>query len=144
MAGNLFGLKFEYKFARVSDTEIFHIVPLENIDQSVDNSLLKYRNEETKQFTIRAQFDKVEYEEKLNENYEKYSPIISRQTFKDTIIDTLRSKNSENELIDFLGFEVMEFMQYIIKNREFIVALYSDFISLQKKSNVVIDKLVTT
>ena len=75
-------------------------------------------------------------------NCEKYSPFISRQAFKDTITNTLRSKNSESELIDFLGFEAIEFLEYIIENRKCIAALNSDFI-LQKKSNLVIDKLLT-
>ncbi|CAD1468704.1 unnamed protein product [Heterotrigona itama] len=85
--------------------------------QSADNSSLKYgaMYEETKPRTIRAQFDKAEYEEMLNEHYETYSPMISQQVFKNTIIDTLRSKNSES--------------------------LNSDFISLQ--GNIVMDKLAT-
>ncbi|CAD1472715.1 unnamed protein product, partial [Heterotrigona itama] len=100
LADNLFGLKFQYDCAKVSDSETSSgIVPLQVTDRQIaDNSSLKYgaMDEETKpRSTIRAQFDKAEYEEMLNEHYEKYSPMISRQAFKNTIIDTLRSKNSE-------------------------------------------------
>ncbi|KAK1132063.1 hypothetical protein K0M31_016201 [Melipona bicolor] len=107
MADNLFGLKFEYKSAGVSDSEKLHIMPVENIIQIVHNSSLKYRNEEML-LTIRTKFDKAEYEEKLNEYYEKYSPIISRRAFENTTIDKLRSKNSESELTDFLGVKTMK------------------------------------
>ncbi|KAK1137266.1 hypothetical protein K0M31_001780 [Melipona bicolor] len=143
-----------------SDAQImFEIIAIirkkfsESASRSIDNNRLaggikmaddlfglKFENEEIKSFTIKAKFDKAEYEEKLNEYYEKYSPIISRRAFKNTIIDKLRSKNSESA---YLGFGTIELTQYIIENRECIVALNSDFI-VQRKSNVVIDGLVTT
>ena len=118
-------------------------MPLKNTDQSVNNVSLKYGNEESQPFTMTAKFNKAEYEEKLNEFYEKYSPTISRQAFKKIIIETLRSKNLESELIDFLGSKkAMKFLEYIVKNRECITVLNFDFI-LQTKSNAVIHKLVT-
>ena len=66
---DLFGIKFEYKSARDSET-----------------SSLKYtRNEEMKPLTI-TKFDKVEYEEMVKEYYDYYSLTISRQTFKKIIV----------------------------------------------------------
>ena len=41
-------------------------MPVENTDQSVNNSSLKHKNEETKLLMVRAKFNKAEYEEKLN------------------------------------------------------------------------------
>ncbi|CAD1474210.1 unnamed protein product, partial [Heterotrigona itama] len=143
MIDNLLGLKFDYHSGRVSS----RIVPLEDTAHGIDESFFTNEYEETEPITITEiqtndKFDRLEYEEKLNEYYEKHSPIISRESFGNTIIDTLRRKNAESELIDFLGFEAMELMQYIIENRDCIAALNSDFTVLQKKPDLVIDELV--
>ena len=116
MPNNFFGLKFEYKSAR--DSETLHS------DQSADYRFsLKYTNEETKPLTIATKFDKVEYEEMVNEYYAYYSPDISRQSFKKTIVDKLRRRNSQSELTDFLGLEAIEFIHYIFENRDSIVQI---------------------
>ena len=121
---NLFGLKFEYKSAMESNSEK-RTVPLENTDHSVNNFSI-YKTEETKPLRITAESNRAEYLEKFNEYYEKYSPAISRERFQKTIVETLRSKNSQSELIDLIGFEAMEFLEYIIKNQESITALNFD------------------
>ena len=48
-------------------------------------------------------------------------PIISRRAFTDAVINKLRSNISQSELTDFMGLEAMEFVQYIIENRNNIV-----------------------
>ena len=63
------------------------VMPRKNIIQiGKGNSSLKCRNKEMPLRTG-TKFDKAEYEEKLNEYYEKCFPIISRQVFRNTIID---------------------------------------------------------
>ena len=100
---DLFGIKFEYKSARNSET-----------------FSLNYTNEKMKPVTI-TKFDKVEYEGMINEYYDYYSPAISRQIFKKIVIDKLRRRNSQSELTDFLGLDAIEFIHYIFENRDFIL-----------------------
>ncbi|KAK1116371.1 hypothetical protein K0M31_006902 [Melipona bicolor] len=125
---NKFGLRFEYKSARVSGSEThIHAKPVEKSIKIGGSSSLRRRNEEMEPFgaTTGPEFHKAEYEAMLNEYYEDHSPAISRQVLEASIVDTLKRNNAESELTDFLGFGAMEFIQYIIENRACIVALKS-------------------
>lgn len=135
---NLFNFKFELKPVTMRNTET-HIVPWENTDQG--NSSLQRRNEEMKPLTVKFVCDVATYEEKLNEYYEKSTPIISRQAVKDTIIEILHGQNIESDLIDFLGCDAIEFIQYIVENQKGIAALDPDF-ERRKDCSVVIEELV--
>ncbi|KAK9293440.1 hypothetical protein QLX08_011622 [Tetragonisca angustula] len=121
---SLIGLKFNYK-ERVSDSE--RTKPAENTREIVDSSL-KFKTEgmEPVGATIGPKFLNEKYEEKMDEYYKNQAPTISRQIFKRKIIDTLKSANFESELADFLGFEAIEFMEYIIQHRDSIIASDSD------------------
>ncbi|CAD1477758.1 unnamed protein product [Heterotrigona itama] len=145
-AGNLFGLKLWCRPAVALTSQAFQILHLKNTGQSVDDSSsTRRREEEMKPVMVKATFDPATYEEKLTEYYEKHSPVISRQAFKDTIIDIIQSDNSESDLFDFLGCEAIELAEYIIENREYIIASDPDLTSAvtQKKCSVVIEELLT-
>ena len=121
---SLIGLKFDYK-ERVSDSG--RTKPAENTREIVDSSL-KFKTEgmEPVGATTGPRFLNEEYEEKVDEYYKNQAPTISRQIFKRKIIDTLKSANFESELADFLGFEAIEFVEYIIEHRDSIIASDSD------------------
>lgn len=93
--------------------------------------------------TTGPKFVNEEYEEKVNEYYKNHLPIISRQKFNSTIIDTLRSANSESELADFLGFGAIELIECVIENRESIIASDSDGRLTTKSEEQQIWKAVT-
>ncbi|KAK1118387.1 hypothetical protein K0M31_015087 [Melipona bicolor] len=124
---NKFGLRFEYKSARVSESETHIHTKTENTVEIGDTCSLRWRNEEMEPFgaTTGLEFHKAVYEAMLNEYYEDHSPAISRRVLEAFIVDTLQRDNAESELTDFLGFRAMELMQYIIENRACIVALKS-------------------
>lgn len=131
---NLFGLKFVYESLRATDDEkLGTIIPAKSTDQIVDYSAMKCRSKK-RPLEMEPEFERAlaDYEEKLNEYYDKYSPIISRRAFTDAIVSKLQSNNSQSELADLIGLEAMEFIEYVIENRNSIL-LNS---RVEKKCNV--------
>ncbi|XP_043524269.1 uncharacterized protein LOC122536181 isoform X1 [Frieseomelitta varia] len=63
-----------------------------------------------------------EYEEKVDKYYKDQRPRMSPKELKRSIVDALQSANSQTQLVDFLGFDAIGFIEYIIKNQEFIIA----------------------
>ena len=141
-ARNMFGLVFECKPVTALNPEVLHIVPIENTDRRVDSCSLKRKNEEAQALATNPLFSEAVYEEKLTAYYETYSPVISRQALKDNIIDIIQSDDAESELIDLLGCEALDFVQYIVENQKSIVALNPDHVPRKKSANVLIDELV--
>ncbi|XP_060815776.1 activating signal cointegrator 1 complex subunit 3 [Bombus pascuorum] len=130
----LFGSKIEYKPARVlwPDTETLRSMSLGNIIQSTDNFSMKYRNEDTN--LCKTKFDKAIYKQNL-ESCANYFTDMTLEEFEEfIIISKLKNENSEDELLDLLGCESIEFIQYIIEHRKSIIALSSDS-KVQKKCN---------
>ncbi|KAK9295813.1 hypothetical protein QLX08_010021 [Tetragonisca angustula] len=138
---SLIGLKFNYK-ERVSDSE--RTKPAENTREIV-NSSLEFKTEEMEPIgaTTGLRFLNEEYEKKVDEYFKNQAPRISRQKFKRAIIDTLQSANSESELADFLGFEAIEFVEYIIEHRESIIATHSDGLTSTQSQEQQLWKTVT-
>ena len=139
---SLIGLKFNYK-ERVSDSERTK-KPAENTREIV-NSSLEFKTEEMEPIgaTTGLRFLNEEYEKKVDEYFKNQAPRISRQKFKRAIIDTLQSANSESELADFLGFEAIEFVEYIIEHRESIIATHSDGLTSTQSQEQQLWKTVT-
>lgn len=143
-ASNPFGLVFQSTSATTSNSQVLHTVPMEKTDRRAGYSSLKRRNEETKPLATNPIFDKATYEEKVTAYYEKHSPVISRQAFNDNVIDILQSDNSESELIDFIGCEALDFVEYIVQNRQSIIALNPDCPPRKKAAaSALIQELVT-
>ncbi|KAK1118461.1 hypothetical protein K0M31_015159 [Melipona bicolor] len=140
LPNNVLGLMLQCNSdsANTSNTQVPHIPPTKNIDQ---NASLQQRNEEaTEQLTTNVAFDKAEYEKKLDAYCENHSPIMSRQAVKENIIEIIQNGNLESDLIDFLGYEAMDFAQYIVENQECIVASDSDLV---ERKNAVLEEMLT-
>ncbi|XP_026299668.1 activating signal cointegrator 1 complex subunit 3 isoform X2 [Apis mellifera] len=135
LENGLFDPKFEYKSARVlwPDTNTLRSMSVGNINQSTDNFSMKYKNEATKLF--KTEFDKTAYKENLKSYHTKNFADISLEKFEKIIITKLGSKNSENELVDLLGCESIEFIQYIVQHQKSIITL-SSTPKIQKKCNI--------
>ncbi|XP_017789582.1 PREDICTED: activating signal cointegrator 1 complex subunit 3 [Habropoda laboriosa] len=104
---DLFGPKFEYKSARVlwPGTETLRSMSLGSVIQSTDDFTMEYKNKDTKPLKI-------------------------------DFIDKLKNPtNLENELLDFLGCEYIELIQYIIQHQKSIISLNSGP-KVQKQFNV--------
>ncbi|CAK9814213.1 Activating signal cointegrator 1 complex subunit 3 [Anthophora plagiata] len=133
---DLFSPKFEYKSARVlwPDTETLRSMSLGSIIQSTDNFTMKYKNETTK--PLKIEFDKTTYKNHLKSCYEEYVSDMTLENFETAITTKLKnSTNLQNELFDFLGYEQIEFIQYIIQHQKSIISLNSG-LKVQKQSNV--------
>ncbi|XP_076671425.1 activating signal cointegrator 1 complex subunit obelus [Andrena cerasifolii] len=123
---DLFGTKFVYKPVRAvwPDTGTLRNMSQGNRMQSSDNFTMKYTDNTTKSYN--PEFDKATYKKELKLCYDKYSRDMTHEDFVTMIKDKLkRSRNLQNELLDFLGCEHIEFIQYIIQHRKSIVALSS-------------------
>ncbi|XP_034181076.1 activating signal cointegrator 1 complex subunit obelus [Osmia lignaria lignaria] len=133
---DLFGSKFTYNPPRVlwPDTEALRNMSVGNIIQNADNFTMKYKKEIPKSFNMK--FDEATYKKNLNLCHKKYSLVMSFDQFETAIINKLKdSKNLQNELFDFLGYEHIELVQYIIQNQKSIMALKSSS-KTQKQPNI--------
>jgi hypothetical protein len=64
----------------------------------------------------------------MKKAFEKYSTAMSYDEFVNIIIEKLKSSEnlSQSELFDLLGYENIEFIEYIIEHRKLILAWYSN------------------
>ncbi|XP_076382118.1 activating signal cointegrator 1 complex subunit obelus [Megalopta genalis] len=115
--------KFDYKPAKVlwPNTDALRSMSLKNINQTTNNFTMKYNND-TMQL-CKTQFDKTTYKQYLELCYTKYAESMSLENFTEMINSKLDSKSMQNELLDFLGYEQLEFIEYIIQHRQSILAL---------------------
>ncbi|XP_053995787.1 activating signal cointegrator 1 complex subunit 3 [Hylaeus anthracinus] len=132
---NLFGTKFGYKPARAlwPDTKLLHSMSSENTNQTTNNFTMKYKNKI--KVPSKTEFDKTIYIDNLKLLYRKFSTDLSFDTFTNLISNKLGSSESQNELLDILGCENIEFIQYIIQHQRSIMALCS-VAKIQKQTNV--------
>ncbi|XP_031846390.1 activating signal cointegrator 1 complex subunit obelus isoform X2 [Nomia melanderi] len=120
----LFGTKIDYKPAKAlwPNTETLRDMSLENTNQTTNNFTMKYRNDTVKLY--KTEFDEKTYKQGLKLCYRKSSVNMSFEDFAKIISSKLRNvENMENELLDFLGYEEIEFIQYIIEHQKSIIAL---------------------
>ncbi|XP_017877585.1 activating signal cointegrator 1 complex subunit 3 [Ceratina calcarata] len=117
----LFHPKFEYKRARVlwPETDKLRSMTVETTLQSADNFSMKYKNEIAK--SSKSGFDKARYNEFLKNKHGQLE--LSLAKLEEIIVDKLaHSENVEDELLSLLGFESMEFMEYLIQHKGSIIA----------------------
>ncbi|XP_078037665.1 activating signal cointegrator 1 complex subunit obelus [Augochlora pura] len=116
--------KFDYKPAKVlwPKTDALRSMCSKNISESTDNFTMKYNNEATQ--LCKTQFDKATYKQHLKLCYIKYNESMLLENFNNVICSKLQDNtNLQDELLDFLGYEQLEFIEYIIQHRESILAL---------------------
>lgn len=61
--------------------------------------------------------------------FEKYRTAMSYDEFINLVVTKLKAPNSPNlqsELFDLLGYENLEFIEYIIEQREMVLAWHSN------------------
>ncbi|XP_076632793.1 activating signal cointegrator 1 complex subunit obelus [Colletes latitarsis] len=132
---DLFGTKLVYKPARAvwPDTAMLRSMHLKNTNQTTNNFTMKYKNETTK--PCKTEFDKTIYKRGLKLCYKKFCADFTFQNFVRLIISKLIYCESQNELLDFLGSEHIEFIEYIIQHQKSIIAYHSSS-KTQKQSNI--------
>lgn len=132
---DLFGKKFVYKPAKVLEpsTVMLRSMSLENSNQTTNNFTMKYKNEITK--PCKTEFDKTIYEQGLKLCHRKYFADMTLKDFANIINTKLRNVESQNELLDFLGYEHIEFIEYIIQHQKSIIT-WGFGSKMQKQSNV--------
>ncbi|XP_025995580.2 activating signal cointegrator 1 complex subunit 3 isoform X2 [Solenopsis invicta] len=121
----IFGANIHYNSARTvwPDTVKLHDMSTEKINSNADKfTTMVY---ETKPLTQKSAFDKATFTKGLKNCYIEYETVMSYQDFAMAIVEKLRtSKNLQMELVDMLGCEHLEFIEYIIEHQKIIVSTY--------------------
>ncbi|XP_076242802.1 activating signal cointegrator 1 complex subunit obelus isoform X1 [Calliopsis andreniformis] len=106
---------------------------LKILNQNANNFTMKYAKEIT---NLTTEFNKTEYKKKLKLCHMKSLESTTFEEFEKFITNKLKhSTNLENELLDILGCEYIEFIQYLVQHKENIIAL-SVCSKIQKQSTV--------
>ncbi|XP_020291198.1 activating signal cointegrator 1 complex subunit 3 isoform X2 [Pseudomyrmex gracilis] len=122
---SMFGTTIPYNEARVvwPDTNGLHKMSEEKINSNTDRFTMIH---ETKppQNAQKSVFDKTTFIDGLKDCCKKCNTEKSYQDFGMEIVNKLKknSQNIQNELFDMLGFEHVDFIQYILEHRKTIVS----------------------
>ncbi|KAF7411272.1 hypothetical protein HZH66_000168 [Vespula vulgaris] len=124
---NFFGSKLSYNSAKVLWPDTGRLRNMIHLGQHTDSFTMAY---ETKvpppnKDEYSLQFNKSVFIKGLKNCYKKYSTEVTFDNFGSVIVSKLvNSENFENELFDLLGYEHIEFIQYIIEHRKAIISFY--------------------
>ncbi|OAD58452.1 Activating signal cointegrator 1 complex subunit 3 [Eufriesea mexicana] len=114
----------------VSENEIFD----PNIEYK--SARIVWPDTETLRTIVLFQFDVTTYKENLKLYHAKKFMYMTLEKFEMAIITRLKdSENLQNELFNFLGYECIELIQYILQHKKSIITLNS-VAKVQKKCNV--------
>ncbi|XP_046420627.1 activating signal cointegrator 1 complex subunit 3 [Neodiprion fabricii] len=75
----------------------------------------------------KTEFEKSRFTKGLKKCYEKYSAEMIYEDFGHMIVDKLKcgGDNLQTELFDLLGYENIEFIEYVLEHQKSIVALFT-------------------
>ncbi|XP_014597737.1 PREDICTED: activating signal cointegrator 1 complex subunit 3 [Polistes canadensis] len=124
---NFFGSKFSYNSAKVLWPDTGMLRNMANLGQHTNSFTMAYETKvpPSNKDEYSMQFNKSVFVKGLRNSYEKYSTEMSFDNFGTVIVSKLiNSENIENELFDLLGYEHIEFIQYIIEHRKAIINAY--------------------
>ncbi|KZC07318.1 Activating signal cointegrator 1 complex subunit 3 [Dufourea novaeangliae] len=120
----VFDAKFVYKPARAiwPNTIALRSMSSESISERTNNFTMNYNDYISK--SCKTEFNKARCKEGLKLCHMKYLEMMSFDVFVKYIMDVLKtSGNQQNDLLDFLGCEQIDFIQYIIQHKNSITAL---------------------
>ncbi|XP_012272228.1 activating signal cointegrator 1 complex subunit 3 [Orussus abietinus] len=121
---NIFGSNMSCNTANViwPNTEMLHNVLTKKIIPCSENFSMAYRNNNTVE---KSEFDIREFSQELKACYVKYISEMTYEEFRAMVINKLNNpENSiQTDLFDLLGYEHIEFIEYIIKHRKNVLAL---------------------
>ncbi|XP_043498023.1 activating signal cointegrator 1 complex subunit 3 [Polistes fuscatus] len=124
---NFFGSKFCYNSAKVLWPDTGMLRNMANLGQHTNSFTMAYETKVPPSIKdeYSLQFNKSVFVKGLRNSYEKYSTEMSFDNFGTVIVSKLiNSENIENELFDLLGYEHIEFIQYIIAHKKAIINAY--------------------
>ncbi|XP_015183023.1 PREDICTED: activating signal cointegrator 1 complex subunit 3 isoform X2 [Polistes dominula] len=124
---NFFGSKFSYNSAKVLWPDTGMLRNMANLGQHTNSFTMAYETKVplSSKDEYSSQFNKSVFVKGLKNSYEKYSTEMSFDNFGTVIVSKLiNSENIENELFDLLGYEHIEFIQYIIAHKKTIISTY--------------------
>ncbi|KAI4494071.1 hypothetical protein M0802_009225 [Mischocyttarus mexicanus] len=124
---NFFGSKFTYNSAKVLWPNTGMLRNMANVGQHTNSFTMAYETKvpPSNKDEYSLQFNKSVFVKGLKNCYEKYSTEMAFDNFGTVIVSKLiNSENIENELFDLLGYEHIEFIQYIIAHKKAIINSY--------------------
>lgn len=134
-----FGINIPYNQARVvwPNTNGLRNMSTQGINPSTDNFTMMI-HDTTSPIQKKSVFDKATFTKRLKNCCKVVA--MTYQNLVTTIVDKLKNIQTENiqtELFDMLGYEHLEFIEYIIEHRKAIVSAYSACLKVSKRPQTV-------
>ncbi|XP_033213736.1 activating signal cointegrator 1 complex subunit 3 [Belonocnema kinseyi] len=123
---NIFGTKIQYYEAKPSwpDTEKLHDMSKQTNNEHLDKFSMSLNNDVIS--VKKSEFDKARFSKGMKKCYQKYCVEMSYDEFATMITNKLKTSGSslQNELFDLLGYENIDFIEYIIEHQKTVLAYY--------------------
>ncbi|XP_051173908.1 activating signal cointegrator 1 complex subunit 3 [Leptopilina boulardi] len=123
---NMFGTKIQYYEAKSCwpDTEKLHDMSKQIKNDHLENFTMTHENNANQ--IKKIEFDKSIFTKGMKKCYNKYRLEMNYEEFITMITNKLKTSGSllQNELFDLLGYENIDFIEYVIEHQKTILAYY--------------------